>query len=255
MAKKENDAVKQLIENDGLNPCFIITPIGELNSLINQKAQGLINSVIEPVLKEFQFKATPAYKIADSGSINRQVLKNIISNKLVIANLTGLNPNVMYELAVRHAVRLPVIIMAEEGTKLPFDINDQRAIFYQDTLLGAEQSKPKLRAAIKAVVNLSSEQIDNPIYQIYQETSIIKSTTGEKQTFDEYLLQRFDNLEASIMRLTGHLGEPLLTFSAQNTMVATIRSTKKATKSKTILDLKRILNAQQFHIVRITYVG
>lgn len=198
---KENTEPQETLSTD-IKPCFIITPIGELNSLINLKAKGLINSVIEPVLTEFGFYALPAYKMADSGSINRQVLKSIIANELVIANLTGLNPNVMYELAVRHAVRLPVIIMAEDDTKLPFDINDQRTIFYSDTLLGSEIAKPALRSAIEAVLKSKDEPVDNPIYQVYEELSVIKSTKGKEQTVDEYLLNRFDRLENAINRIT-----------------------------------------------------
>jgi hypothetical protein len=176
-----------------VQPCFIITPIGQINSDTYLKAVGLIKSVIEPILKEFNLYALPAYSIADSGSINKQILKNLISNKLVIANLTGLNPNVMYELAVRHAVRLPIIIMAEDDTKLPFDITDQRTIFYTNTHLGSENAKPLLRAAIEAALNTSV--IDNPIYQAYQEESIIQSLKLESTTIDKYLLSRIGYME------------------------------------------------------------
>lgn len=194
----DNKTVDTEVADDICKPCFIITPIGAQDSDTFKKTKGLITSIINPVLLEFNFKAVPAYDIANSGSINRQILKSILNDELVIANLTGLNPNVMYELAVRHAIRKPIIIMAEHETTLPFDITDQRTIFYHNTLLGSEEAKPKLRQAIEAV--LSDKTIDNPIYQVIEETNIIQDAKGPDKTLMEYLVNRFDQLEGRMNR-------------------------------------------------------
>ncbi|MEO6523177.1 MAG: hypothetical protein ABIN91_15955 [Mucilaginibacter sp.] len=202
--KSDNQDVDEVKEPISLKPCFIITPIGELNSEINIKARGLIDTVMRPELEKFNFFPLPAYKIADAGSINKQVLENIISNELVIVNLTGLNPNVMYELAVRHAVRLPVITMAEVGTKLPFDIVDQRTIFYNDSLAGSLVAREKLFESIEAVLKL--ETIDNPIYQVSQEISILKKDAkSEDFTMNQYLIKRFDQMESAIANINNSL--------------------------------------------------
>ena len=47
-----------------------------------------------------------------------------------IALLTGYNPNVFYELAVAQCAGRPVIVMAEKGLELPFDIHDLRCVYY-----------------------------------------------------------------------------------------------------------------------------
>ncbi len=47
---------------------------------------------------------------------------------MVIADLTGANPNVYYELAIRHAVKKPIIQLISKGEKLPFDVGDMRTI-------------------------------------------------------------------------------------------------------------------------------
>lgn len=146
--------------------CFIITPIGAPESEIFKKTEGLISSVLRPVLEEFGFIPMPAHHIDNTGSINKQIIEKIVNSELVIANLTGINPNVMYELAIRHSFGKRVITVAEYGTKLPFDILDQRTIFYNDTMHGVEQFKPDLKKMIMKCLDesIESQNISNPVY-------------------------------------------------------------------------------------------
>ena len=176
-----------------VNQCFIITPIGEINSEPYIKAMGLIEAVIHPVLKEFNLSGVAANHISSAGSINKQLIKAILEDKLVIANLTGLNPNVMYELAIRHAARLPVVIMAEYGTRLPFDINDQRTIFYNDSLAGLSEAKKQLRLMIEATIDESEP--DNPIYQAIEQASILKNIKDGDPLM--LIMERLDRIENS----------------------------------------------------------
>lgn len=183
-------------EENLLKSCFIVTPIGEPGSEINQKAFGLINAVMKPVLEEFNYKPIAASDISSPGSINKQIIIRLYEDELVVANLTGLNPNVMYELAVRHAVKKPVIIMAEKGTKLPFDLVDQRCIFYEDNLFGVELAKVALKKFLdKAIANT---EVTNPIYDSIKESQILKKVTTPEDP-SKYLLERFDRLERFLL--------------------------------------------------------
>ncbi|GLC89347.1 hypothetical protein [Lysinibacillus piscis] len=185
--------------------CFIITPIGSTESEIRRATEGLIEAVIIPTLNELGFKSkniNVAHRISESGSINRQIITRIIEDDLNIVNLTGLNPNVMYELAVRHAIAKPVIMLAEEGTSLPFDIVDQRTIFYRNDMLGAVQLKEDLTNFVKAALN--NEKVENPLIQLIQEQSALNNIQGIDKSATELILNRLDKIERQTLNNLGN---------------------------------------------------
>lgn len=198
MAKQEEKRKKvnhdPIKDNDIIEECFIITPIGAFGSDVYNKAMGLIDAVINPVLRERKMEAMTANRMQDLGSINKQLIRRVIEDRLVIANLTGLNANVMYELAVRHAARKPVIIMAEEGTRLPFDISDQRTIFYSDTLSGVETAKIELRK--KITYALQDESPDNPIYSYLENAELFKKVADSD--FNQSILNLLVSLDEKV---------------------------------------------------------
>jgi len=184
-----------------MRKCFIITPIGDDGSEIRRKTDGLITSVIRPVLANLEYDCDAAHEVSDSGSITRMVIKRILADDLVIANLTGLNPNVMYELAIRHAARLPIITLAEKGTHLPFDIVDQRTIFYVDDMAGAERLKDDLSDSVGSVEN--QKEIDNPIVEASKEFQIDFALENPKEGSEfvtKYVLDEIKLLRDAVNR-------------------------------------------------------
>ncbi|EIY5116535.1 hypothetical protein ML076_004434 [Klebsiella quasipneumoniae] len=185
--------------------CFIVTPIGTSESITRRKTQGLLDSVIKPILSDMSFEVSVAHEISIPGSITKQVIENLLKAELVIANLTDLNPNVMYELAVRHAVRLPVIAIAEEGTVLPFDISDERTIFYKNDMLGTNEIKPQLIKAIESA--LKENEPDNPIYRVTQ--SLLIKESNNTTTVEKYLMNRLDDIEKKVISNNRSFPAPL----------------------------------------------
>lgn len=176
--------------------CFVIAGISSPESQIRRATDGLIVSVIRPVLKPMGFEVEVAHEISEPGSITRQVIDRLLSADLVVADLTGLNPNVMYELAVRHAIRLPLIVVAENSTRLPFDLADERTLFYSNDMAGVEELSDSLRQMVRSAVD--DEAPDNPIYRV-ADTNVIRASEPPDD-FPSYVLERIDKMETTVMR-------------------------------------------------------
>lgn len=181
--------------------CFIVTPIGDENSSVRRAADGLITAVIRPVAEKLGLESKAAHEIERTGSISRQVIEQLLYSKLVIANLTGLNPNVLYEVGVRHCVRLPMVILAERGTKLPFDLQEERTIFYDNDMAGCELLKPALLKTCAAA--LIDTTPDNPVYRVATEAVIKK--IANPGSAENYILDRLSDIESTLSLMSGRI--------------------------------------------------
>jgi len=104
-----------------MKTCFFISLIGAPDSSERIQSNKLLKFIIEPVLKTRGYDIpVRADQITQPGMITSQVFTKLWNDDLVIADLTGKNPNVFYELAVRHIVRKPCIHMIRKGETFAF---------------------------------------------------------------------------------------------------------------------------------------
>lgn len=179
--------------------CFVVTPIGDNDSPIRRHIDGIIDQAITPALEE-KYDIDVAHRKFEIGSINDRVIKSIYNSDLVIANLTGLNPNVMFELAIRYSFGKPAIVIAEEGTKLPFDIIEENTIFYINDPAGANDLKNKL---IEFENNIDLEKKSyGPVYRAVSTVPLYKEVeSGGEISNDKlltYVIERLDSIENRI---------------------------------------------------------
>lgn len=106
--------------------CFVISPIGDEGTEYRKHADLVLSSLIEPALKSLGLTAVRADKISIPGMITGQVIDHVSRAKLIIADLSFGNPNVYYELALRHAIRKPAVQIIRTADRLPFDVGQFR---------------------------------------------------------------------------------------------------------------------------------
>jgi hypothetical protein len=136
--------------------CFVICPIGDEHAEIDSDPRQvwedsieIFEQVIEPACRAFGVEPTRADQIAEPGEIPAQVFRRLKDDDIVIADLTGGNPNVMYELGLRHTTGKLTIQLGEKD-RLPFDVAAIRTIMFRRTAGGLVQARKRLAETLSA---------------------------------------------------------------------------------------------------------
>jgi hypothetical protein len=139
-----------------VRPCFVIAPLGEPGSPTRLRTEKLMTHIIRPAAEACNYRPMLATEDDRPGLIHNHIVGRIIDDPLVIADLTDHNPNVFYELAVRHCYRRPFVQLITAGQSLPFDVAGMRTIKYDlsdpDSVLEARQSLLRQISSIEDAV-------------------------------------------------------------------------------------------------------
>lgn len=190
--------------SDKKKTCFVITPIGDDNSDIRRHIDGIIDQAIIPAVG-YKYEISVSHRDFEIGSINDRIVKRVYESDLVIANLTNTNPNVMYELAIRYSSGKPAIVIAEKGTKLPFDVIDENTIFYINDPAGANELKDKICETEKKID--ISKNIYGPVLKAINKIPLYNevesgAVTGEdvpSGKMMQYIIDRLDTIENKVI--------------------------------------------------------
>jgi hypothetical protein len=147
----------------GEKACFVIAPIGLPDSDTKRRSDQVLKHIIKPAVKICGYTATRADEMSEPGLITSQVIQRIVDDPLVVADLTESNPNVFYEMALRHAVKKPLVQLIAKGERIPFDVANMRTIILDHRDLDSvEAAKQEMIAQIK-VMELPGAIINTPI--------------------------------------------------------------------------------------------
>jgi len=146
--------------------CFVIGPIGDEHAPLGTPARTVWESsleiyegVIRAACTYLGIEAVRSDQISISGDITDQIFRRLYESDIVIADISGANANVMYELGLRHSLAKLTIQVADGATALPFDIKAIRTIMISRTQFGLIDARKKLTAAIELGLQGSSDLV------------------------------------------------------------------------------------------------
>lgn len=152
-----------------MKTCFVVMPIGEIPGVITeaQLRQRYTDLIKEALLRAApDLEVTRADEVASPGVINTDIMTRIMYADLVLADITFPNPNVFYELGLRHAARAGTILIKErDGKGAPFDVHALRHIPYTDSASGIKQLGEDVRKQI-SWLKANPERPDNSFLEL-----------------------------------------------------------------------------------------
>jgi hypothetical protein len=185
--------------------CFVIMPFGEKTDVGGHRVDfdHIYDNFILPAIEAAGLTCERCDRIDEAGNIHRRMFQLTWAADVALVDLSLLNPNVFYELGIRHALRRSVtILIRRKGTGVPFNVSNLDVIEYDETDPGSlDTARRKIINSIRAgyerghVDNYVSEVLDLSV------TDIPKRIT-ERRTY-EYRIHGIDTKRLCL--ITGDL--------------------------------------------------
>jgi hypothetical protein len=145
--------------------CFVVSPIGQPGTDRHATFARVLEDRIRPVAERAGYDVVRADEIHNTGPFLRDVLRYLATADVVVADLTGHNANVFYELGVRHALSRRTILIAQSPSDLPADLSHYRTIIYGNGAAVDEEAFRARLAATFAQIAERPDDVDSPVLE------------------------------------------------------------------------------------------
>jgi hypothetical protein len=157
-----------------LDTCFVMMPFGEWFDRYYQE-------IYVPAVKDAGLEPVRADELFSTGSVVEQIWEQIEKSKLLLADLSGKNPNVFYELGLAHAAKKPVIFTSFAVDDVPFDLRHLRVIIYE---VREPEWSSRLRQSVtdylRNAMKEPGKSIPHPFRKLAEEAEIAGSRPGRR---------------------------------------------------------------------------
>lgn len=182
---------------------FVISPIGKKDESGFDFSDLVLEEIVKPAALEVPEFGIPerADEVQAPGSITSRIVQAIVDADVCIADLTGRNPNVMYEVAIAHAADKPVILLQQESGGPPFDFASERVLHYGTRADLANAARRRLveflRNATQDAENELLARTMHPVRVIFKRLQTSAIATDPQQE----MLKQLDAISKSIEKL------------------------------------------------------
>lgn len=165
--------------------CFVIMPYGkekpEVEGAQSEREHfDSVYGIIAASLGELGIEVDRSDRNPHSAPIHRKMISDILDSDLAVVDISKLNPNVFYELGIRHTARPSgTILICEQGQKPPFNIAGVKVISYSVAPTELAATKSRLKEA--AIANLGNRVIDSLVHSVIPGLNLARKPVAIKQ--------------------------------------------------------------------------
>ncbi len=179
--------------------CFVIMPVSDAEGYERGHFERVFRDLIEPACDKAGYSAIRASDVRKTDFIHLDILARLLESPMAVCDLSGLNPNVMFELGLRQAFNKPVALVQEEGTPAIFDVAPLRHVDYRPGLRYHEVPEDQENIAAWVEETVKAHKGGKGINSLVQLLSLTEAQIPEPGTLDAgQLLQLFREEFSSI---------------------------------------------------------
>lgn len=184
--------------------CFIVMPIADMEGYEAGHFKRVYQNIIAPSCKEAGFRPVRADDVGRTNLIHVDILKRLLEAEMVICDLSGHNPNVLFELGVRQAFDKPTVLIQEKGTPSIFDISTLRYTDYPRAMRYDSVLEVQQRLVDNLKETYAHRNDDNNVNSIIRLLSLskpaeIKNTSDPQSAQLSVLISEFRSLKESVL--------------------------------------------------------
>ena len=159
------------VQRDTMKPfCFVLMPFGTKKDDVGRVIEfdAIYSQIISPAVNDADMEPIRADEESVGGIIHKPLFERLLLCDYAVADLTTANPNVLYELGIRHGIRPhSTVLMFARGMRLPFDVTTLRGLRYNLDESGRPAAAVTDRRALAEQLNSCRDPVeDSPLFQL-----------------------------------------------------------------------------------------
>ncbi|KGK43041.1 RNA helicase [Nitrincola sp. A-D6] len=195
-------AVEEVIPTEELC-CGLVMPISSIDGC-NEQHWSDVKEILTESVESAGFKANLVSYADDVGIIQKRIIQNLYENPIVVCDVSGKNPNVMFELGMRLAFDKPTIIVKDDKTAYSFDTSPIEHLEYPRDLRFSKivDFKEALKEKVKATLRKSKEDANYTAFLKHFGTFTVAKLDTKEVSKEDFIIEELRDLKKSVHRQT-----------------------------------------------------
>lgn len=217
--------------------CGLVMPISSIDGCSEQHWSD-VKEILTEAVEGAGFKANLVSYADDVGIIQKRIIQNLYENPIVVCDVSGKNPNVMFELGMRLAFDKPTIIVKDDKTSYSFDTSPIEHLEYPRDLRFTKivEFKEALKEKVQATLKKSEEDPSYTTFLKHFGTFTVAKLDTKEVSKEDFIIEELKDLKKTVQRQEmmyndrlHHLMEPALygKFPSEKTHMEMRRAIKQ----------------------------